>query len=58
VHGSRDPFGSHEELRSALALIPAQKLLFEVEGAGHDLLGKKAQDDLPLKIVQAFQKFF
>lgn len=58
VHGSRDPFGSHEELRSALALIPAKKLLFEVEGAGHDLLGKKAQDDLPLKIVQAFQNFF
>lgn len=58
VHGSRDPFGSHEELRSALALIPAKNLLFEVEGAGHDLLGKKAHDDLPLKIVQAFQSFF
>ena len=58
VHGSRDPFGSHDELRSALALIPAKNLLFEVEGAGHDLLGKKAQDDLPLKIIQAFQKFF
>ena len=58
VHGSRDPFGSHEELRDALTLIPAQKLLVEVESAGHDLLGKKANDDLPLKIVQAFQQFF
>lgn len=58
VHGSRDPFGSHEELRTALELIPAQKLLLEVEGAGHDLLGKKANDDLPQKIFTAFQGFF
>lgn len=58
VHGSRDPFGSHQEMSSALALIPAQKLLLEIEGAGHELLGKKANDDLPLKIVQAFQEFF
>jgi hypothetical protein len=58
VHGSRDPFGSHDEMRSALALMPAPNLLFEVEGGGHDLLGKKANDDLPLKIVQAFQNFF
>jgi hypothetical protein len=58
VHGGRDPFGSHEELRTALKLISAQNLLFEVEGAGHDLIGKKANDDLPLKIVTAFQQFF
>jgi uncharacterized protein len=57
VHGGRDPFGSHEEMRSALALIPAQSLLLEVEGAGHELLGKKTNDDLPSKIVQAFQEF-
>jgi predicted alpha/beta-hydrolase family hydrolase len=58
VHGARDPFGSHEEMESALALIPVQKLLVEVEGAGHDLLGKKANDDLPARIVQNFQQFF
>jgi predicted alpha/beta-hydrolase family hydrolase len=58
VHGSRDPFGSQQELKAALALLPAQKMLLELEGAGHDLLGKKANDDLPLKIVQAFQEFF
>jgi predicted alpha/beta-hydrolase family hydrolase len=58
VHGSRDPFGSQQELKAALALVPAQKMLLELEGAGHDLLGKKANDDLPLKIVQAFQEFF
>ncbi|HEY5029252.1 MAG TPA: alpha/beta family hydrolase, partial [Candidatus Angelobacter sp.] len=58
VHGSRDPFGSHDEMKTALALIPARKMLMEIEGAGHELLGKKAEDDLPARIVQAFQKFF
>lgn len=37
VHGSRDPFGSLDELGSALALIPARTVLLPVEGAGHDL---------------------
>src|SRR5258707_2475521 len=31
VHGSRDPFGSHQEMTSALALLPAQKMLLEIE---------------------------
>jgi predicted alpha/beta-hydrolase family hydrolase len=58
VHSSGDPCGSHEELRSALELMPGQSSLFEVEGGGHGLLGKKANDDLPVKIVAAFQQFF
>lgn len=58
VHGSRDPFGSHEEMKSALAGIPARTRLVEVEGAGHELLGKKSDNDLPLRIVQQFQEFF
>lgn len=58
VHGGRDPFGSHEEMRTALALLPGRYLLVEVEGAGHELLGKKKDDDLPLRIVQTFQEFF
>ncbi len=37
VHGSRDPFGTLEEMRSAVKLIPAPVELLEVEGAGHDL---------------------
>ncbi|HSK44169.1 MAG TPA: alpha/beta fold hydrolase, partial [Candidatus Binatia bacterium] len=36
VHGGRDPFGSHDEMKTALALIPAQTMLLEVEGAGHE----------------------
>lgn len=42
VHGASDPFGSVEELRAALALIPAHTDLLAVEGAAHDL--KRAPD--------------
>lgn len=37
VHGTRDPFGSPEELRQAIALIPSRTQLVEVERAGHEL---------------------
>jgi predicted alpha/beta-hydrolase family hydrolase len=37
VHGSRDPFGSLEELSEAIALIPARTELLAIDGAGHDL---------------------
>lgn len=58
VHGGRDPFGSHDEMKTSLKLIPAPALLLEVEGAGHELLGKKANEDLPSRIVEAFRQFF
>jgi len=35
VHGTRDPFGSVDELRDAIKLIPAAARLQIVEGAGH-----------------------
>jgi predicted alpha/beta-hydrolase family hydrolase len=37
VHGSRDGFGSLDEMHAALALIEAPRRLIAVEGAGHDL---------------------
>ncbi|MEO7651689.1 MAG: alpha/beta fold hydrolase [Bryobacteraceae bacterium] len=37
VHGSRDPFGTIEEMNAALELIPADSHLFAIDGAGHDL---------------------
>jgi predicted alpha/beta-hydrolase family hydrolase len=37
VHGTSDPFATLEELRGAMALIPARTDLLAVEGAGHDL---------------------
>ncbi len=37
VHGTRDTFGTMEEMRAALTLIPARTDLAEVTGAGHSL---------------------
>jgi uncharacterized protein len=56
VHGTRDPFGSIEEMQSALKLIPSRKQLIQVEGAGHDLgfMGKAKNEDLPAKVLEAF----
>jgi uncharacterized protein len=54
VHGSRDPFGSIEEVKNALDLIPAPTRLLEVAGAGHDLGRKHAE--LAARIVEAFAK--
>jgi hypothetical protein len=35
VHGTRDPFGTPDELREAIRLIPVAARLQIVEGAGH-----------------------
>jgi uncharacterized protein len=58
VHGTRDPFGLLDEMNSALKLIPSETGLIEVEGAGHDLLGKSSTSDLSKRIVAAFHEFF
>jgi hypothetical protein len=61
VHGSRDPFGSIEDVRAAMALIPAPAELLEVDGAGHDLAQRrsagKSAPALPLRVLDAFQRF-
>ena len=59
VHGSRDPFGSPEELGAALKLIPAATSLLAIEGAGHDLAaGRKTQaGELPRAVLGAFRAF-
>jgi len=57
VHGTRDPFGTPEEIRSALDLIPAQHAVLETEGAGHELLPKKLTSELPARIVAVFKEF-
>lgn len=57
VHGTRDPFGTIVEIKAALVLMPAAHALEEVEGAGHDLLGKKSAGELPARIANEFQAF-
>jgi uncharacterized protein len=60
VQGTRDPFGSIEEMESAVKLIPAKTRLLPVQGVGHDLGfgGKKRLDVLPTTLVSAFAEFF
>jgi uncharacterized protein len=56
VHGSRDAFGSPDEMRAALALISAPTLLQVVQSAGHDL-GKPPRKTAEI-IREVVQKFF
>jgi predicted alpha/beta-hydrolase family hydrolase len=57
VHGTRDPFGTIAEMQSALKLIPGPHALLEVDGAAHDLLGKKSASDIPSRIAYEFNSF-
>lgn len=56
VHGTRDPFGSIEELQQAMKMIPARTKLLKIEGAGHDLgfKGKARKEELPKQILSEF----
>jgi hypothetical protein len=60
VHGVSDPFGSIDEMRQALKIIPSKTKLLPVEGAGHDLgfKGKAKRQDLPANVLQEFKEFF
>jgi predicted alpha/beta-hydrolase family hydrolase len=60
VHGSRDPFGSIEEMREATGLIPARTALVVSEGAGHELVPRRAggMEATTGLIVAEFLNFF
>lgn len=58
VHGSRDPFASEPELRSALKLVAGRNLLMEIAGAGHDLLSRTSENELSVGILREFVSFF
>jgi uncharacterized protein len=60
VYGTRDPFGSVEEITKASQLIPAKTELMKVEGAGHDLgfKGKARAQELPARILARFDEMF
>ena len=59
VEGTRDPFGSIEEMEAAIRLIPARTELLKIEGAGHDLgfKGKMGGEELARVVVEAFWDF-
>jgi len=60
IHGTRDPLGLIGEMEDALKLIPGEKLLVPMEGAGHDLgfQEKKQSPPLALEVSQKFHAFF
>ena len=65
VQGTRDPFGSVEEMRLALQLILARTSLLALDGAGHDLLsgrrtrrGADIVNEIPRRLLGAFCVFF
>jgi predicted alpha/beta-hydrolase family hydrolase len=60
VHGTRDPFGSVEEMQAALKLIPAKTRLLPVNDVGHELgfKGKSRNEGLASRVLAEFQKFF
>jgi uncharacterized protein len=57
VHGTRDPFGTLEEMNAALKLIPVPHALLPVDDAAHDLLVKKILGDLPARVLRQFHSF-
>ena len=60
VEGTRDPFGSIEEMEAAIRTIPARTQMLRIEGAGHDLgfKGKSGGEDLAKAALAAFVSFF
>ncbi len=52
VSGTADPFATPEELREAIAAIPARTDALFVEGAGHDL---KRAPSLSTEIIERFR---
>ena len=55
VQGSRDPFGTLDELKGAIALIPSPVRLLEIQGAGHDL--GRDHSSVAAKIALSFVEF-
>jgi hypothetical protein len=58
VSGTRDTFGTIDELQSAIKLIPAKTELVAVEGAAHGLSDKKRQDIVVSIVTNSFLQFF
>jgi uncharacterized protein len=57
VHGTKDGFGSIDEMTVALKLIPAWTELLPIAGAGHELLTKQNRDEMAGKVVDGFRSF-
>jgi hypothetical protein len=57
VHGTRDGFGSIDEVAEALKLIRARTELLPIPSAGHELVSKRNRDEVSKIVVEAFRLF-
>ncbi len=60
VSGTKDPFGTTDEIEAARKLIRAKTQLVMIEGVGHDLgvNTKKGGAELPATVREKFLRFF
>ncbi|MGA1998429.1 MAG: alpha/beta fold hydrolase [Terriglobales bacterium] len=58
VSGTRDGFGTIEEMTAAVKLLPARTQLVAIEGAGHELMTKRNAAELPAIVSNAFGEMF
>jgi uncharacterized protein len=57
LHGTRDGFGSIDEMAAALKLIAARTELLPIAGAGHELVSKRNREEAIKLVVEAFRSF-
>ncbi len=57
VHGTRDGFGSIDEVAEALKPIRTRTELLPITGAGHELVSKRNRDEVSKIVVEAFRQF-
>lgn len=57
VHGTRDGFGTIEEITAAMNLIRTRTELLSIPGAGHELMTKGNRAELPKIVAEAFRSF-
>jgi uncharacterized protein len=57
VHGTRDGFGSIDEMQAALKLIPAPTQLLPISSAGHELMTARNRNAFLDAVIPAFLAF-
>lgn len=58
VSGTKDVFGTIEELEAAIALIPARTALVKIDGASHGLSKSGSAEAVASVVVKSFLDFF
>jgi predicted alpha/beta-hydrolase family hydrolase len=58
ISGTKDTFGTIDELKAAIDLIPARSELVPIEGAAHGLSKSGKGQNIPQIIVSKFADFF